>query len=436
MRAPDIMSLLTRAGEIAEQFGDTSDAATGAILAVLAYEETLRVKHGRGQPAAYTWRSFRTNGVIPAVEQIVTRSAGSQGLQALLEMGLEEFAFEAVVDRHPESFSAEAVRASRARLHDIQARQRNQPRYWWVNHKQTHEDEISEGYIWSPKENRNGAKNQTYLNLTLVKPGDIVISYASGLVKAIGVAQGEYQEAQIPEKHWEAVENWRPEGWMVPIAWESLSSSLRPKDFMDVIAPRLPTKNSPLQQNGNGNQSCYLASISIELGELILELAGHKVTSKVRPDLVDASLVEELKTISDAEIPETEKELLAKARVGQGVFKTRVIQIEGRCRVTGVDNPTLLIASHIKPWSESDNRERLDGNNGLLLAPHVDKLFDRGWISFTDNGDLLVTYGADEVLQAWGIDPESNVGAFSEKQAKYLEYHREHVFIGHPTDYL
>ncbi|MGL6368915.1 HNH endonuclease [Aeromonas hydrophila] len=85
----------------------------------------------------------------------------------------------------------------------------------------------------------------------------------------------------------------------------------------------------------------------------------------------------------------TEKLQLTNARISQGNFRRDLEKIEPKCRVTGVSNKALLIASHIKTWSESDNAEHLDGNNGLLLSPHIDKLFDRGWITFTDAGDLL-----------------------------------------------
>lgn len=68
--------------------------------------------------------------------------------------------------------------------------------YWWVNHKQTFSNEIEGGYIWSPKENSNGSRNQTYINLTLTRPGDIVFSYASGKIKAIGVVTSSWRESK------------------------------------------------------------------------------------------------------------------------------------------------------------------------------------------------------------------------------------------------
>lgn len=88
-----------------------------------------------------------------------------------------------------------------------------------------------------------------------------------------------------------------------------------------------------------------------------------------------------------------------------------------------------MIASHIKPWRDSSNFERLDGNNGLLLAPHIDKLFDKGWITFTLKGDLKCSNpGIKSILLTWGVSYPKNVGAFSKKQEYYLDYHNKHIF--------
>ncbi|HEY5566297.1 MAG TPA: HNH endonuclease signature motif containing protein [Gammaproteobacteria bacterium] len=90
-------------------------------------------------------------------------------------------------------------------------------------------------------------------------------------------------------------------------------------------------------------------------------------------------------------IAETEKSALILARRGQGLFKQRVRLLERRCRITGVDRIEHLRASHCKPWRSSDDGERLDGENGLLLTPTIDHLFDRGFISFEPDGKLLVS---------------------------------------------
>ena len=88
-----------------------------------------------------------------------------------------------------------------------------------------------------------------------------------------------------------------------------------------------------------------------------------------------------------------------------------------------------LRASHIKPWRESSNVERLDGDNGFLLAPHVDHLFDKGFISFNDQGGLLVSELLDsEVLDSWNIDKNTVAGHFTDGQKSYLKYHRDNIF--------
>lgn len=122
-----------------------------------------------------------------------------------------------------------------------------------------------------------------------------------------------------------------------------------------------------------------------------------------------------------------ERHQIVKSRRGQGVFRDNVESREPKCRITGVSNPRYLRASHIKPWRKSSDVEKIDGNNGLMLAPHIDFLFDRGFISFEDDGTLIVsTQIEDGTLESWGIPAEVNIGAFSNEQAVYLKFHREY----------
>lgn len=138
----------------------------------------------------------------------------------------------------------------------------------------------------------------------------------------------------------------------------------------------------------------------------------------------DHDLVKAIKGRTD--IDATTKEQLVQARRGQGRFKTNISLNETGCRITKIEDPAHLRASHIKPWRESSDEEKLNGCNGLLLAPHVDHLFDKGMISFADNGDLLVSTQLDKsILVAWGIPAVLNVGPFNSEQAKFLAYHRE-----------
>lgn len=99
-------------------------------------------------------------------------------------------------------------------------------------------------------------------------------------------------------------------------------------------------------------------------------------------DDLAADLLEIDATVSDV----TERQVLASARVGQGKFRAGVIRLWGRgevCALSGLEVPELLVASHIKAWRESTNEERLAPENGLLLAAHIDKVFDRHLLSFS-----------------------------------------------------
>ena len=111
------------------------------------------------------------------------------------------------------------------------------------------------------------------------------------------------------------------------------------------------------------------------------------------------------------------------------------MQIEKVCRITGVDQQQHLRASHCKPWRESSNEERLDGENGLLLSPNADHLFDRGFIGFGDDGELLISPVAHcDSLRKLGIavGERINVGRFTSGQRSYLDFHRENVLLKSP----
>lgn len=306
--------------------------------------------------------------------------------------------------------------------------------YWWVNHKQTYKAELDGGYIWSPKTKSNGLQHKSYTNLTLVKRGDVVISYAGAEIRAIGVATEPCSERSKPVAFGRAGENWSDRGWLVPVEWTVLDSPISPKDYLAEFTLRLPNKHSPLQPNGNGNQSCYLASVSADLGGFVLRLASVSSLAAVErvrelEDLLEADLIEQgIK--SDESISHTEREQLVRSRIGQGKFRRVVQNIEKACRLTGVSDERFLIASHIKPWRRCSNAERLDGHNGLMLTPHVDKLFDRGWISFSYDGHVLISEQAKAVAEAWGLADAPIAGSFSPKQQAFLKYHREKIFKG------
>ena len=302
-----------------------------------------------------------------------------------------------------------------------------------MNQNQTYSHEVRGGYLWSPKTNANGNRNQFYENMERVQPGDVVFSFCDAQIKAIGVATGRAETASKPTEFGESGSYWSDEGWFVSVEFKELKNTIRPKEHISSLRPTLPPKYSPLQDNGNGNQGVYLAQVPKKMAAVLIDLLDGQVEAATRHFDAARNDVEEEEVERDIrerpDVAETEKIQLVKARRGQGLFRSRVELVETACRLTGVSQKEHLRASHIKPWRKSENFEKLDGNNGLLLAPHVDHLFDRGFISFDDNGTLLVAVKLDQdVLRRWGLDVGVEPLSFNSKQQRYLAYHRENIF--------
>ena len=313
-------------------------------------------------------------------------------------------------------------------------------RYWWVNQNKTHREEIAGGFMWSPKTKKNGARNQFYDNMQEVGPGDIVFSFYRTRVQNLGVVTSRAETTPKPD-FGKAGENWSREGWLVGAEFTPLAAPFRPKDHIDLIRPLLPRGYSPLQTSGEGQRSVYLAEVPQDLADLLVQLAGTEYPDpslSPEPDPLPQAVAEEEAELANLQgridIGDLEREQLVKARRGQGIFRTNVRMNESRCRVTGITALAHLRASHMKPWKDCNDDEKLHGCNGLLLAPHIDHLFDQGWISFSDTGDLLIAADMNiEVLRAWDVPDGLNVGSFSPQQLQFLEFHRRHVFHGQST---
>lgn len=115
---PDLVNQARqRAVELrAQAHGASCDAERLCLEAIYAYEEILSTKNGRRTRASRTWQMIRRHGILPAVERAVNRPSEAAGYSALAELGLEEYAFEAVILKYPDLFSKEAVALSRERL--------------------------------------------------------------------------------------------------------------------------------------------------------------------------------------------------------------------------------------------------------------------------------------------------------------------------------
>jgi predicted restriction endonuclease len=113
------------------------------------------------------------------------------------------------------------------------------------------------------------------------------------------------------------------------------------------------------------------------------------------------------------------------SRVGQGYYRQEILKIwDGKCSLTGCSIKDILISSHIKGWSECNDSERLDPDNGILLSPNVDSLFDRHLISFNDDGSMVLSNRITvKELQVLGLNSIGKIKV-SEGMKPYLKFHR------------
>lgn len=155
------------------------------------------------------------------------------------------------------------------------------------------------------------------------------------------------------------------------------------------------------------------------------------INSDYRKMYEDSVLAEIEAVKSSSTLSITEKTSIVQSRVGQGTFRQNLIDYWGGCAVTGFRMTDILVASHIKPWKDSRNNERLDVFNGLLLSPNYDKLFDRGYLTFNLKGKIeysKILSQNDKLLL--GLKDGVVLKCVDERHKAYLKYHNEKCFIG------
>ncbi|HQT84964.1 MULTISPECIES: HNH endonuclease [Acidiphilium] len=252
--------------------------------------------------------------------------------------------------------------------------------------------------------------------MTLVRPGDLVFSYAKQSIGAVGVASTAAYDAPQPVEFDNA---WHGDGRKIDVVYRTITPALRLDSFVDDLIPLLPERNSPITSRKKGVQG-YLFSIPPKAGQLICDWLD--LTTPVEQLVAD--------TLAQAVPDETMRDALVKARIGQGRWRRHLMEHwAGKCAVTSLQVETLLRASHIKPWRDSDNRERLDVFNGFMLAPSYDAAFDSGLISFEDNGSILVSskLPINQFLAA-GISETAKLSTLCDAHREYLAHHRVNVF--------
>jgi hypothetical protein len=174
------------------------------------------------------------------------------------------------------------------------------PRYWWVNHKQTWLQEIEGRYLWSPKANANGSRNEFYNNMRLASPGDLVLSYADTQISRIGRVAEFAFAAPKPEEFGTVGANWSREGWLLPVFWTSLVPPIRPREMLDRLRPLLPDRYSPFNPDtGRGNQGAYLAEVSKPLFDAIVSNSNYDYLLLARGGLNSLNYESVVETVED-----------------------------------------------------------------------------------------------------------------------------------------
>jgi hypothetical protein len=289
---------------------------------------------------------------------------------------------------------------------------------WWVFQNKSYERSRAGGYLWAPLVDKDGHKKSHWEAVDQVQPGDLILSSKDRQIVATSVALSPAYRAPQPDPL--DAENWTGEGRRVDVAYADLPEPIG-VDELEVLFPLLRLDNGPIAVSGRGKQG-YLFQVHPSAAMQILERVDRVVSVQ---EIVGAA--------SDLDKPEpiTVGIRTQKIRVGQQLFRERVMTLwGGRCAVTGVDDPRLLIASHIKPWGLANNRERLDPLNGLLLEAGIDQLFDQGLVTFQADGRLLVSTSLSrENRDAIGLNASQMRLRVKEGSEEYLAFHRMNIFV-------
>lgn len=287
--------------------------------------------------------------------------------------------------------------------------------FWWVFQGESYKRALDGGYLWAPKVGARGQRQAYWTNMTRVRAGDVIFSgYGQELV-AVSTAIEPAYDADPPDSR--DVGKWPARGWKLDVAYVQLSRPLPYSGFVSKIMPLLQPPHAPFNANtGKGNLG-YLFELPTSAGETLLSLLDE-------PTLIDQAI--RMGGTKRSPLSEITRKALVDARVGQGDFRRDLETYwDKRCAVGSVSTPQLLRASHIKTWSSSNNQQRLDPFNGLLLSVGYDAAFDRLLITFDDDGQLILASDLPlEDAYSIGIDPASRLRQIDPRHRPYLSEHR------------
>jgi len=301
-------------------------------------------------------------------------------------------------------------------------------KFFLVFQNKTYKEERAGGFLWAPKVNKDGQTFHHWKSMTKVSKGDVIFNSYNGELLSIIVAEDDFKESPKPAS-FSGVDLWERDGWKVDAKYFDVSRTVKYKDYMDEILKIQGTKYAPFNAAGRGNTG-YLFQITDQLADFLFELVGVSKTDIALGGMTEDEIIKaEINSVSE-EPEETLRDQIVKSRIGQGIFKQRLRALEEKCKLCGIDNPDFLRASHAKPWRVSNNKERLDQYNGFLLCPAHDFLFDKGLISFRDDGLILISpILEDHNRVLMNVHEEMKINIL-EGHKTYLKYHRDFIFKG------
>lgn len=295
--------------------------------------------------------------------------------------------------------------------------------YWWVAQNHTFKEERASGLLWAPKLDKAHRTPHHWAALTQVQPGDLIFSFVNQAITAISVAKTKaYDHKRPPVFQSAAAAEWQHDGRRIDVDYRDVTPPLPIPPIASALRGHLPAQYSPLTSKGKGTQG-YLFLLPPLAGRFLLDQIDGS-----RPVGGGLSVDTSIEVgIAASDLPPTVKKALIECRVGQGQFRKELIKYwSGRCSVTGLGLTSVLRASHIKPWRDSNNAERLAMFNGLLLSPTYDAMFDQGFISFDQKGRILLSQRLSQSdAKILGLSSAAQLTKLAPEHSPFLSYHRD-----------
>ncbi len=292
--------------------------------------------------------------------------------------------------------------------------------FYWVNVGKTVREVLNGQFLWAPEASRTKSGHIKRLEhwdkLAAVRSGDVIFCCHSQEITHIAVATRDAYHADRPATR--SFSDWGTAGNRVDVDLIPLRNPIHRDEIAREFASLYDQRCMPSIFTGNATlKQIYMAHLPKDAAVYLLEVA-HLI-AQFEHDLVDQEA-------NKRKLSKTTRDAIVKARVGQGLFRSNLLRRwSHKCSLTSLANPDLLIASHIHAWSLSNNDERIDTDNGLLLAPHIDRLFDRGLISFDDDGSLLVSSSVTPTdRRVLTLDRYTALRGITSANRKYMSLHR------------